>query len=531
MGEPSNGAAGRGRRRDWTELPEKAAESIFRRLGAIEVLENAQKVCMKWRRICKNNTRMWRTIDMRNDGDLQAMDYDLEVMCRHAVDRSRGELVDINIEHFGTDRLLHYITDSSRGIRRLRLLCCNSISDEGLGKVAQKLPLLEELDISLCGNISHEAVQVVGRSCPLLKSFKLNKEWCIFSNDEPYAYHFGSWYSCHCYREKLAPFPFKDDYNGVAFAIAGTMGGLRHLQLFGNKLTNDGLRNILDSCPHLCSLDLRHCFILNLDGDLGRICAERIEKLWLPHDSTEGKEFVARSEGYCFKWTELPDNITRSILSRLGAIEILATAQKVCSKWFYICKDPLMWRTIDMHNKFDISNYRPFYLHDLCEDAIDRSCGNLVDINVENFGTNFLLDYLAERSRGLKRLRLVGSHRITDEGFRKVASKFPMLEHLDITLFEDISHETLALVGRSCPLLKSFKFNKQWFRDDCCDKAERNDCAFAIAGTMHGLHHLMLFRNQLSNKGRRCAERIQKLWLPQDSIDDIDPSYDLDAEW
>ncbi|KAM5566032.1 hypothetical protein ABKV19_019830 [Rosa sericea] len=85
------------------------------------------------------------------------------------------------------------------------------------------------------------------------------------------------------------------------------MGGLRHLQLFGNKLTNDGLRNILDSCPHLCSLDLRHCFILNLDGDLGRVCAERIEKLWLPHDSIEGKEFVARSEGYCFKWTVLPD--------------------------------------------------------------------------------------------------------------------------------------------------------------------------------------------------------------------------------
>ncbi|KAM5566033.1 hypothetical protein ABKV19_019831 [Rosa sericea] len=93
------GAAGRGRRRDWTELPENAAESIFRRLGAIEVLENSQKVCMNWRRICKNNTQMWRAIDMRNDGDLQAMDYDLEVMCRHAVDRSRGELVDINIEH------------------------------------------------------------------------------------------------------------------------------------------------------------------------------------------------------------------------------------------------------------------------------------------------------------------------------------------------------------------------------------------------------------------------------------------------
>ncbi|KAL6216791.1 hypothetical protein ACLB2K_010009 [Fragaria x ananassa] len=223
------------------------------------------------------------------------------------------------------------------------------------------------------------------------------------------------------------------------------MGGLRHLQLFGNKLTNDGLRYILDSCPHLCSLDLRHCFILYLDGELGRLCAERIENLWLPHDSTEGKGFVARSESYCFKWTELPDNITRSILSRLGAVKILATAQKVCSKWFYICKDPLMWRTIDMHNKLNVSNYRPFYLHDLCEEAIRRSCGNLVDIDVENFGTNFLLEYLADRAKGLERLRLVDSHRITDEGFRKAASEFSLLEDLDITLDNDISHETIAL--------------------------------------------------------------------------------------
>ncbi|KAL6216792.1 hypothetical protein ACLB2K_010010 [Fragaria x ananassa] len=87
---------------------------MFMRLGAIEVLESAQKVCMKWRRICKNNTRMWRTIDMRNDGDLKALEYDLEIMCRHAVDLSRGELLDVNIEHFGTDQLLQYMNTEHR---------------------------------------------------------------------------------------------------------------------------------------------------------------------------------------------------------------------------------------------------------------------------------------------------------------------------------------------------------------------------------------------------------------------------------
>ena len=65
---------------------------------------------MTWRRICKDPL-MWRTIDMRNDGFLRGYDFSLEKMCRHAVDRSSGELEDINVEYFGTDDLLKYITN------------------------------------------------------------------------------------------------------------------------------------------------------------------------------------------------------------------------------------------------------------------------------------------------------------------------------------------------------------------------------------------------------------------------------------
>ncbi|XP_004306412.1 PREDICTED: F-box protein SKIP19-like [Fragaria vesca subsp. vesca] len=260
------------KRRNWLEIPDDVTAAILTRVGAIGLLESAQMVCTKWHKICKDPL-MWRRIDMRNDGRHHEMD-ELASMCRHAVDRSAGELVDITVEHFGTDDLLKYITDSSSSIRHLRLLSCEyDITTQGLVKVASKLPLLEELEITLCFNISHEAVNVVGRSCPLLKSFKLNKEWCTIAEME-------DWY------DDDTPSQVEDDLD--ALAIARSMRGLHHLQLYGNKLTDDGLRKILDCCAHLESLDLRLCFSLNMGGDLG-VRLEKIKELWLPHDSTKGK--------------------------------------------------------------------------------------------------------------------------------------------------------------------------------------------------------------------------------------------------
>ncbi|XP_050368507.1 F-box protein SKIP19-like [Argentina anserina] len=256
--------------RNWLELPPEITASIISRLGAIEILTAAEKVCRSWRAICKDPL-MWRTIDMRNDGDLHDMTYDLEKMCCLAVDRSCGQLVDITIEYFGSDELLKYITDRSSGIKRIRLVRCYCITDEGLSEVAPKLTMLEDLEISLC-TLSHEPLEVVGRSCPLLKSVKLNNHW----------YHFPP--------EKC---------NNDASAVAGTMQGLQNLQLFGNKLTNDGLVEILDSCPRLQSLDMRHCFNLNLEADLEKRLTKQIKKLRLPYDSIEDYEFDAMSN--CFE--------------------------------------------------------------------------------------------------------------------------------------------------------------------------------------------------------------------------------------
>ncbi|KAL1214646.1 putative F-box protein [Cardamine amara subsp. amara] len=69
------------------------------------------------------------------------------------------------------------------------------------------------------------------------------------------------------------------------------MPELRHLQHFGNILTNVGLNAILDGCPHLVHLDLRKCFNINFAGDFEKRCFERIKDVKRPNDSTAGHPY------------------------------------------------------------------------------------------------------------------------------------------------------------------------------------------------------------------------------------------------
>jgi hypothetical protein len=94
-------------------------------------------------------------------------------------------------------------------------------------------------------------------------------------------------------------------------------------------------------------------------------------------------------------WLELPREVTASILLRLDAIEILTSAQMVCSPWRKLCKDPSMWRTIHMRNPH--SHWEIPDLEKMCRLAVDRSCGQLVDIFIEYFGNDELLRHIADR--------------------------------------------------------------------------------------------------------------------------------------
>ncbi|KAL6991601.1 hypothetical protein U1Q18_009713 [Sarracenia purpurea var. burkii] len=157
-------------------------------------------------------------------------------------------------------------------LKRLQIVSCYGISDEGLSEAAKKLPLLEELHICFC-SISKEALKNVGRCCHKLKSLTFN------------------------YRGNRGPYDM--EYDEEALAIAENMPGLHYLQLIGNRMTNDGLSAILDGCPHLETLDLRQCFNVHLGGALAKRCSEAIKNLRRPSDSTDDCGFDATPyDGY-----------------------------------------------------------------------------------------------------------------------------------------------------------------------------------------------------------------------------------------
>lgn len=160
--------------------------------------------------------------------------------------------------------LFNYICFNRSGqLKCLQLAFCYNVSAQGLSEAVKKFPLLEELHLSFI-SITQEAIESIGCSCPRLKSFELNHRVCSFQRME---------------------------YDEEAVAIAESMPELQHLQLIGNKMTDDGLLTILNGCSHLESLDMRQCFNVRFGGNLRTKCSQQIKKLRWPTDSTEDYRF------------------------------------------------------------------------------------------------------------------------------------------------------------------------------------------------------------------------------------------------
>ncbi|CAH1448670.1 unnamed protein product [Lactuca virosa] len=95
-------------------------------------------------------------------------------------------------------------------------------------------------------------------------------------------------------------------------------------------------------------------------------------------------------------WLLMPNELMENILGRLSCLEKLRSAGQVCRKWRGICKDPTMWKFINI-NKLQYGCDTKHKLEMLTKHAINLSCGELVDINIGGFCTDDLLHYIVQR--------------------------------------------------------------------------------------------------------------------------------------
>ncbi|KQJ95487.2 putative F-box/LRR-repeat protein 23 [Brachypodium distachyon] len=260
--------------RDWSELPFDALALILGKLGAVEILMGAGLVCHSWLDAAKL-PHLWREVDIGRGPRDQSLILEKSSsawsamfvgMAKMAVDRSDGKMEVFVGDGFVNDALLSYIAQRATSLKTLCIIRTWFVSNEGFAEAIKKLPMLMELEVSVCLRINGNRVfDVVGIACPHLTRFRYSKSR-FYINDG-----------------------VNDSEDEKARAIA-TMRELRSLQLYAVHITNEGLTAILDNCHQLESLDIRHCFEVDMNDALREKCA-RIKTLRLPEDSTDDYEF------------------------------------------------------------------------------------------------------------------------------------------------------------------------------------------------------------------------------------------------
>ncbi|KAI3709985.1 hypothetical protein L2E82_39758 [Cichorium intybus] len=195
-------------------------------------------------------------------------------------------------------------------------------------------------------------------------------------------------------------------------------------------------------------------------------------------------------------WLEMPDELMANILQRLGTVDKLRIARTVCGTWRRICKDPAMWKIVYI-DKFHDGCDTDYNLEMLVKQAVDLSCGELIDISIVGFCDDYLLDYIVLRSSKLKSFSIWDCYDVSGWGVSQAVKRVPQLEKLHLTDTCTIPEE-IEVIGRNCPQLKSFETDiREPFME--CD-----DQAVAIAKNMPELRHLRIYGLIMTNHGVRA---------------------------
>ncbi|PIA59319.1 hypothetical protein AQUCO_00400310v1, partial [Aquilegia coerulea] len=233
-------------------------------------------------------------------------------------------------------------------------------------------------------------------------------------------------------------------------------------------------------------------------------------------------------------WSDLPQDVMLLIFIKLGVFEILYNAQSVCSSWRKLCKEPHLFRAINLlQNQWEVYKNQNINVGKMAREAVDRSCGQLIEFSIEGFVTNELLKYIVDKSNSLKCLRLISADQVSSMGVIEVIRNVPFLEELHLC---DVQHskELIEEIGRSCPQLKYFrlkypfnswryeevfaipKYMPQLRRFHLSGTTVETDWLHAMLDGCPYLEYLDLGEcSRYENLGMKCLERLKYLRLPE----------------
>ncbi|MED6128582.1 hypothetical protein PIB30_099327 [Stylosanthes scabra] len=163
---------------NWSDLPADLTLMIIAKLSTFDILTSVQQVCRQWRIICKDSS-LWHTINMSDVGIPKFVDYNLGMICRHAVYRGCFHLVELSIEYFGTNDLLKFIIDSNCPLlKSLKFnqeqLCYRTVNNSDAYAIAQNMCNLTHLQI--VGNrLDNNGLRAILDGCPRLESLDLRE--------------------------------------------------------------------------------------------------------------------------------------------------------------------------------------------------------------------------------------------------------------------------------------------------------------------------------------------------------------------
>ncbi|KAF9609906.1 hypothetical protein IFM89_018999, partial [Coptis chinensis] len=127
------------------------------------------------------------------------------------------------------------------------------------------------------------------------------------------------------------------------------------------------------------------------------------------------------------------------IFEKLGAFDIHYNAQRVCSLWRELAKEPQLFRSIDFRDVWVHYKSGAAFLSS-AKDAVARSRGQLEALSYNGWELDKLLLYVADQPNVLKHLRL--------ENFLNISA---------VIFAETVIEAVLKEVGRRCPELKCLR--------------------------------------------------------------------------